>query len=65
MSKFKKGDKVQAVGLACSHGARTFEVVSDTTDESTLVELMTLVPQNGTMVWVRTRAPLDAVIKIK
>ena len=58
--KFRKGDTVQAV-----NGTRTFEVVSDTTDESTLVELVTLVPQSGTMVWVKTRAPLDAVIKIK
>jgi len=63
--KFRKGDKVQAVALACSDGAQTFEVVSDTTDESTVVELMTLVPKGGTMVWVRTLAPLDAVIKIK
>jgi len=58
--KFKKGDRVRVVD-----GTKTFEVLSDTTDESSLVELMTQVLENGTMVWVKTRAPIDAVVKVK
>lgn len=57
--KFKKGDTVRAVG-----GTKTFEVVSDTPEEANSVELMTLVPRDGTMVWVKTHAPVNAVMKI-
>jgi len=58
-TKFRKGDTVQVVG-----GTKTFEVVSDTPEEANSVELMTKVLQNGTLVWVKTHAPIDAVIKI-
>lgn len=58
-TKFRKGDTVQVVG-----GTKTFEVASDTPEEANSVELMTKVLQNGTLVWVKTHAPIDAVMKI-
>lgn len=58
-TKFKKGDTVRAV-----NGTKTFEVVSDVPEDATAVELRTTVLQNGTLVWVKTYAPIDAVIKI-
>lgn len=58
-TKFRKGDTVRAV-----NGTKTFEVVSDTTEDAISVELRTTVLKNGTLVWVKTDAPIDAVIKI-